>query len=301
MNVDFYRNYVKIVECGTLSAASRELLIAQPALTNQIKQFEHLYGTKLFIRNARKMEPTDAGRILYEKAKGIVMLEDAAHKEIEACVNGSLGTVRIGMTQAHPDTGINRLLQRFHMENPGIRFEFYETTSGDVLEMLKSHLLEIGIVRTSGLLPPDFTERICMKQTLCAYFRKDNPWLLTNAPAISIRSLTNVPLAISRGFESILRDIFLREDVQPTFLSISTSRMIPCMWAENRMAVAILCTGETEKPIQPGMLCRPLISDHAEIRQELKATRSFITSADQKISAAAECFLKFCCSALDNN
>ena len=34
MNLEVYRNYVAIIDAGTISAASRELHIAQPALSN---------------------------------------------------------------------------------------------------------------------------------------------------------------------------------------------------------------------------------------------------------------------------
>ena len=39
MNLQYYFNYVTIVEEGSLTAASRKLHIAQPALSNQIKYF----------------------------------------------------------------------------------------------------------------------------------------------------------------------------------------------------------------------------------------------------------------------
>ena len=40
MNLEVYRNYVAIIDAGTISAASRELHIAQPALSNQLKALE---------------------------------------------------------------------------------------------------------------------------------------------------------------------------------------------------------------------------------------------------------------------
>ena len=53
MNIEFYRNYIAIVESGTLSAASRRLHVAQSALSMQVKQFEEEYHAQLFVRNAR--------------------------------------------------------------------------------------------------------------------------------------------------------------------------------------------------------------------------------------------------------
>ena len=69
MNLSYYANYVTIVEEGSLTAASLKLRIAQPALSNQVKALEAAYGARLFYRGARRLELTDAGRILYQKAK----------------------------------------------------------------------------------------------------------------------------------------------------------------------------------------------------------------------------------------
>lgn len=82
MNLEFYRNFLSIVECGTLSATARALHVAQSALSNQVKQLEKEYGVPLFDRGARKMQLTDAGQILYEKARNMILLEDAARKEL---------------------------------------------------------------------------------------------------------------------------------------------------------------------------------------------------------------------------
>ena len=82
MNLAYYANYVTIVEEGSLTAAARKLRIAQPALSNQIKALETAYGARLFYRGARKLELTDAGQILYQKAKWMIEVETAARNEI---------------------------------------------------------------------------------------------------------------------------------------------------------------------------------------------------------------------------
>lgn len=57
MNLEVYRNYVAIIDAGTISAASRELHIAQPALSNQLKALEAAYGTQLVERGPRHITP----------------------------------------------------------------------------------------------------------------------------------------------------------------------------------------------------------------------------------------------------
>ena len=45
MTLESYKNFVTIVECGSILAAANKLLIAQPSLSNQLKNIEKNYGT----------------------------------------------------------------------------------------------------------------------------------------------------------------------------------------------------------------------------------------------------------------
>lgn len=82
MNLDFYRNYIKIIDCGTLSGAARELHIAQSTLSSQIRVLEEEYGSELFLRGNRRLELTETGKLLYEKSKTIMMRRMYASAEV---------------------------------------------------------------------------------------------------------------------------------------------------------------------------------------------------------------------------
>lgn len=293
MNIDFYRNYISIVDCGSLSAAARNLHIAQSALSTQLKQLEEEYHAVLFNRTSRQMELTDAGRILYETAKNIVTLLDSSQKEISACVEGAQGTIRIGMTQAYPDAGITDLLVKFQKQNPRIRYSFYEVNSNEIMEMLRTGVVEVGIARNSGPLPPFLEEQFSIKQKLCAYCCYNNPWITPYGTSVSLSSLDQVPIAISRGFEALLSDIFARAGTAPVVMSVSTSRSNPMMWAKAGAAIAIICTNETETADDAESFCRPLYADDPILQKQLITTRSFITAKGRRLSAAAQRFLSF--------
>lgn len=292
--MEFYRNYIAIVEQGTLTAASKELHIAQSALSSQLKKFEDEYGTPLFIRSARHMEPTTAGRILYDKAKNMVALEDAAHREVQACKEGNLGTVRLAMTQAYPDAEMEKLLTSFRLENPNIRFEFYEYSSYEIIELLRAGVAEIGIVRTSGVLPPDIQEKIRIQQKLYVYCRYQNPWLSPIAEQVPLSALDQRPLAISRGFVDVLKDVFQRADVHPQIMSISTSRSKAVMWTKAGEAMAIVCLGNVEPADNAEYFYRPLYDSDELVRKMLNPIRFFAVKKDRVLSAAARKFLAYC-------
>ena len=292
MNIEFYRNYIEIVELGTLSAAARSLHVAQSALSNQLKQFEDEYGTELFIRSSRRMEPTDSGRILYRKAKDIIALVDAAHKEIDASRDGAQGCLSLGMTQAYPDFYINNMLLAFRRENPQISLDIYEESSMKILELLRSGVIEIGIERSPDKLPPFLEERQNHFERVCVYVKRSNPWFDTTAAEISVNELEKAPLAISRGIVSLLDDIFERAGISPKIISVSTSRSNPMMWAEAGEAAAIIRASEWDE--FPGdCVCIPLCSENSIISGELRSRRSVVTVRDAVLSAAASKFIEF--------
>ena len=91
MDMEYYRNFIAIVEAGSLSAASKRVHVAQPALSNQLKLLQKKFGTQLvnIRRGVHNIELTNAGCILYNKAKYLCSLEDDTQREISDCVNGS--------------------------------------------------------------------------------------------------------------------------------------------------------------------------------------------------------------------
>ena len=95
MDIKILRNYVEIVDSGSLTAASKKLFIAQPALSNQLKALEKEMNTTLIQRNSRHQKLTDAGQLFYERARSIILLEDAMVREVNDTRSGDVGSLRI--------------------------------------------------------------------------------------------------------------------------------------------------------------------------------------------------------------
>ena len=90
MELDNYRNFLAIIEAGSFTGAADYVHIAQPALSKQLRALENYFGTKLIIttRGSRQILLTEAGRVLYQKAKYMCALEDLAKSEIENIMGG---------------------------------------------------------------------------------------------------------------------------------------------------------------------------------------------------------------------
>ena len=81
MDIKHLRYFVQVVEMGSISKAAAALSVAQPAINRQILNLEASLGGQLLHRNGRGVSTTEAGDILFERAKGI--LEDFRRTESE--------------------------------------------------------------------------------------------------------------------------------------------------------------------------------------------------------------------------
>ncbi|MDR3349163.1 MAG: LysR family transcriptional regulator [Acidaminococcales bacterium] len=287
MDLGHYRNFMKIVKTGSISAAARELLIAQPALSNQIKSMEKEYGAQIFQRGARRIKLTDAGQILYEKAKLICSLEEMAHDEISACLLGNRGTLRLGLTPSYPDLFMEGLLSGFYSLHPHVAYEIHEASSDQIMDLLVSNIIEIGIIRTPAYINPMFRSYGAVSEQLVAVFHKENPWLSPKLKTVPIKLLQGVPLSVSRGFKAKVTEICGDAGFAPVLLSVSSSRPTTLMWARNAKAVGLVTAGSTREIETDGVCCRPLTGG------DMSAKRSFAVLKEHKLSAVAQLFLDF--------
>ena len=79
MELRHLRYFIAVAEEGNLTvAAEKRLFVAQPSLSRQIRGLEHDLGTDLFIRGARGVELTAAGRVFLDHARIALLQVEAA-------------------------------------------------------------------------------------------------------------------------------------------------------------------------------------------------------------------------------
>lgn len=77
-----------IVDAGTISGAARNLHMTQPPLSYQIKMLEEELGVKLFVRGAKNITLTEAGKALYIRAGSLLTMADITTLRTPISVNG---------------------------------------------------------------------------------------------------------------------------------------------------------------------------------------------------------------------
>lgn len=288
MNIEFYKNFIKIADLGNISLAAKTLLIAQPSLSKQIQTLEKEFGTPLFKRNARNVELTTAGEIFYQKAKLICEINNLCYDEIHTSILGNRGKLKIGITISYPDWYIEDLFNNFSDLYPQITYDIREDASDRLMDLLRKGIIEVAFIRTPIHINPIFRSFGGIEENFMAVYHKKNPWLSQDIESISIQQLKDVPLSISHGFKERVEQMFNEAGFEPKILSINASRTTTLMWARMGKAIGLVTTDSFKKlELTPTMICRPITGVNTV------AQRSFVTLKDANLSAVTKSFINF--------
>lgn len=80
-----------VVELGGVTRAAERLLIAQPAVSSQIKSLENWFGAELFRRGGGRLTPTEAGERAYRWAKETLAQSTSVHRDVQELAAGGGG------------------------------------------------------------------------------------------------------------------------------------------------------------------------------------------------------------------
>lgn len=117
------RDFLAVIEAGSLTAGAARLGVSQPTLSRRLQSLEETLGARLLIRSPRHLKLTDAGRRIQkmaarmgDEANTIENIAMGLDKELE-------GSVRISATEILSINWLTALLPEFHETHPGISVE----------------------------------------------------------------------------------------------------------------------------------------------------------------------------------
>lgn len=147
MELRHLRYFLAVAEELHFGRAAEKLHIAQPPLSQQIRQLETELGFQLFYRTKRSVRLTEAGEIFLEETQKIFkQLEEAIEKGKQTS-RGEKGQIAIGFVSSAVYKIIPPILRSFRTLVPGVNLELHELTSDRQIEWLREGKLDIGFVR----------------------------------------------------------------------------------------------------------------------------------------------------------
>lgn len=288
MDIEYYRNFIVIVETGSILGASKKLSIAQPALSNQIKVMQRYFDTPLIIakRGGHRIELTDAGKVLLKQAKAIIENEQNAKKEIADCNSGFSGTLRISLSPSMSIWFIRRYLTKFSKKYPKVNFELLEGSPSVQAEQMLSGKTEFCVANAPLEQSFRFETIYSRKERLVAFFHKNSLFLHDKKPNILLDDLDGKPVCLSQGCANLFLTVCNDSHVHPQVLSISTTKLSAMAWAKEDSGITIV-PAELEESVADELIRKTIIDERLYMEKTLSIVKG------RPLSNVAETFLTY--------
>ena len=148
MELRHLRYFVAVAEKRHFGRAAQRLHMAQPPLSQQIRQLEAELGLTLLTRTTRRVDLTPAGAAYLERAREILGAVDAAAHEAASIASGRRGRLLIGCVGSATYSLLPELARTLRAELPEVEFGFRgEMLSPDQAAALADGTLDLGLLR----------------------------------------------------------------------------------------------------------------------------------------------------------
>ena len=175
MEMRHLRYFVAVAEECHFGRAAARLHMAQPPLSQQIKQLEKELGVQLLERSTRKVSLTPAGERYLERARTVLAAVESAGAEAQRVAEGEIGHLSIGFVGSATYSLLPVLARALREEFPGISFEFRgEMLVPDLVAGLHSGSLDLAVIRPP-VGEPDLDLRLLRSDRLVAALPEGHP------------------------------------------------------------------------------------------------------------------------------
>lgn len=161
--------FLAVAEELHFGRAAKRLQMAQPPLSQQIRQLEKELGVQLFERNTRSVRLTNAGQSFLEPARTVLQDLDTATRAAKAAGRGEYGRVTVGFAGASSHETLPLLTRAVRAAHPGIELVLAGQTYANVaLARVAEGSLDLGFVRLPVTQPGVATRVIAEEELVCA-------------------------------------------------------------------------------------------------------------------------------------
>jgi len=200
--------FIAVSEQMNFSKAAERLHISQPSLSNAIKKLEHEIGSPLLDRNTRNLQLTEAGEVLFERAKVIVKNMEVLKIEMDEVVVHGTSEITIGVMESIKHW-LPKVIANYKKEYPQMMIHLVDILgSKRVKKSLKSYKTHL-IITNQLMDDPELEVKTLYEERLVAVLPLHHP--LAKKETLSISDISAEPFIIStEGFQT-------RRDILNTF------------------------------------------------------------------------------------
>ncbi len=148
MNLQHLKYILEVANERHFARAAKKCFVTQPTLSMMIQKLEEELDIKIFDRSKQPVVPTEAGEVIIKQAK-VVLQEADKLKEIADGIKGEIkGDIKLGIIPTVAPYLLPLFLSSFLKKYPLLKLKIAELTTEQIIEKLKNHQLDAGIMAT---------------------------------------------------------------------------------------------------------------------------------------------------------
>lgn len=226
LNLNLYKIFYDVAQYGSVSTASKNLMISQPAISRSIKKLEEDLNVTLFYRTLNGMVLTEKGKELLgyvEDACNSLRIGERTMMETNNLIKGKLS---IGVPSHIASFYLFDKIRKFHKDYPNIEISIISRCTAELVKLLENHEIDF-VIDTSPICGNEkelhIEELIHCNHCFVALSDEDYD-------VKCLKDLENLPLILPvtrSSHRKRLHEVALENNVTfKNVLSIETSEMI---------------------------------------------------------------------------
>lgn len=136
-----------LAEEGNMRKAAERLFLSQPALSQRLQSIEKEWGTLLFIRSQKGLEPTPAGELVIQYAKEAIGRREETVEMIASMADKVHGTLKIACASIVCQAWLPQVLKDYVKQYPDAKISLMTGWSSEIVKALYEGEAHVGIVR----------------------------------------------------------------------------------------------------------------------------------------------------------
>lgn len=237
MNTKQLSYILAIAQWGSLSAASEQIGVSQPALSKYLAELESELGTDLFLRHKKKLYLTSAGRIYTDAARRILSVKEQTYQTIRSLnvQQSYTHTLTVGVTPLRGAMKVAQIFPLFRKRYPYTQIAITEQYNAQLRQSAISQQISMALGTCIDLEDPDLNFISAYEEDLVLFVPSFHPLAaqasrdLDCLTAIDIRLFQDTPFVLGGDGSTIYRlaqTIFKQMNMNPTVVFRSDNNLI---------------------------------------------------------------------------
>ena len=270
MTITQMRYFKTVCQYMSLTKASRELHVSQPALSMAIKEIENTYGLALFHHNANSLAITEVGTVLLQEVSTIIDLYD----HLEIMLSDHIlekNYVRVGFVSMNGKNAILTMISEFRRLHPEIQLFLTEDSTQELYKALDCGKVDL----ISAEKKPEVSQKEWNDSSLYRHKKLEKIQMsfavsamhpIAKRTFVSWQDISKLPLVLPDKFnqlsKTVQRELEASQCSMPKEVYYTTQISTVEQFIENNVACGFLPTEIIEdNPCICALPCPPIMDD----------------------------------------